>query len=347
MFTRPLTILTLMIAFSSGAAHAGDGHGSELVLNQHYLEALAEGPSLDLQNETEVFAFVFENLPFEVQVYPTENYYYFSFMQDGLEIDGNIRLDALDRDQGIVHFAYYSGYTEWNEDLVSAYQQLTTADGVAVTKIDRFVYDVSYGGQSVRFRLNNLTHVQPEADILAEGEEYIGPVYDESGLSFYLVYNRPQRLFHYVLNDEISAPEIYAPSRISQNIEIGQRTGFAMISDPHLNRRILVGVYTGSSILNNYFDGPFDQLPDNFIEGDTFKEILEHAYPVIAGQIDRFGNTDNGASRLLITPYIYYASQQDLLPVVDCVAENSDNADSYYRCLSYGQPDYNQLATED
>ena len=33
-------------------------------------------------------------LPERVKVYPTENYYYFGFLHDGIRYAGNIRLDA-------------------------------------------------------------------------------------------------------------------------------------------------------------------------------------------------------------------------------------------------------------
>ena len=39
-----------------------------------------------------VFAAVLKNLPERVQVYPTENYFYFRFTQNGVVYVGNIRL---------------------------------------------------------------------------------------------------------------------------------------------------------------------------------------------------------------------------------------------------------------
>ena len=36
--------------------------------------------------------------------------------------------------------------------------------------------------------------------------------------------------------------------------------------------------YTNSEV-NNYFDGPFDQLPDNFMEGEAFREMLLKVEP--------------------------------------------------------------------
>jgi len=287
-----------------------------LHLNQHYLEELNTPSGLDLGKRLDVFRFVFTSLDDEVRVYPTENYFYFSFFHNGLEIAGNIRLDALDRDDGIVHFAYFMKYNRWNEDLISEYRKLTRADGVEVERRAPLVYALRAFGREVVFRLH------------------------DSGLAFYLVYDRSLRLFHYILNIEVSAAEIYLKSRMSDDILIGQRTGFAVIEDRMRERRILIGIYGGNSLVNNYFDGPFDQLPDNFIEGDSFREILEHAFPDVRGEIDRFGNSNGGDSRLLVTPYIHYHNQAQLAEIASCAQAAGDDRGTYYRCFNTGQPQY-------
>jgi hypothetical protein len=41
--------------------------------------------------------------------------------------------------------------------------------------------------------------------------------------------------------------------------------------------------------LNTYFDGAFDQLPDNFIEGETVRKAILQVSPGIKGWMDRFG----------------------------------------------------------
>ena len=237
--------------------------------NQDYLEEVARTRDIEMQDVMSVFAFVFGGLRNEVTVYPTENYFYFSFFHDGIEFAGNMRLDALDRDQGVLHFAYFTAYNRWNEELVSQYRQLTAKDGVEVQKVDDLVYLVTHGGKSVTFKLNDLRHVRPPAGALSADETYIGPVYDEAGIPLYLVYNKALKIFHYVLNESGPVAEVYTPSRVSDRILIGHRTGFAFYVDRFRKRKILIGVHQGNSLVNNYFDGPFDQLPDNFIEGET------------------------------------------------------------------------------
>ena len=57
---------------------------------------------------------------------------------------------------------------------------------------------------------------------------------------------------------------------------------------------------------NNYFDGPFDQLPDNFIEGETLRDAILNVRPQLKGQIDRFGSAPDGSIRFMIGPYLPY-----------------------------------------
>ena len=51
-----------------------------------------------------------------MKVYPTENYYYFGFMHNGIRYAGNIRLDASNRDDGKVIFAYFEDTAQWYDD---------------------------------------------------------------------------------------------------------------------------------------------------------------------------------------------------------------------------------------
>ena len=58
--------------------------------------------------------------------------------------------------------------------------------------------------------------------------------------------------------------------------------------------------------MNNYFDGPFDQLPDNFIEGETLRNAILEIDPKLKGKIDRFGGSPDGEIRYMIAPYKLY-----------------------------------------
>ena len=59
--------------------------------------------------------------------------------------------------------------------------------------------------------------------------------------------------------------------------------------DPRFRSLSVVGVFEGNSRVNNAYDGPFDQLPDNFIEGDDLLKAILEVAPSLKGTIDRFG----------------------------------------------------------
>ena len=107
----------------------------------------------------------------------------------------------------------------------------------------------------------------------------------------------------------------------SAPIQIGKRTGFAFY--PFDGRKILVGVDERQSRLNTYLDGPFDQLPENFIEGEALREAILAADPSVKGKIDRLGNFADGLGRYLIHPYLLYRQAGDLAVFARCVTSKA------------------------
>ena len=63
--------------------------------------------SLAIDDPKAVFAYVLGSLRERVQVYPTENYYYFRFSHNGVPYVGNIRLSAADR-RSIIEILRYT-----------------------------------------------------------------------------------------------------------------------------------------------------------------------------------------------------------------------------------------------
>ena len=141
--------------------------------------------TLAIDDPVAVFAYVLGQLPERVQVYPTENYYYFRFIHNGVPYAGNIRLAAANRDQGEVNFSYNEQPADWNEDPPNRHAALGAAQGVTVEKLAPLVYRIalsqSLGGKSVTFALNDLSQVKPPAGFLAADETFIGPSFDEFG----------------------------------------------------------------------------------------------------------------------------------------------------------------------
>jgi hypothetical protein len=267
-----------------------------------------------------------------VKVYPTENYYYFGFMHNGIRYAGNIRLDASNRDDGKADFAYFEDAAQWYDDVPVKHLLLDASRGVTVEKVETLVYRVSYRGKSVVFALNDLSHVKPPAGALGSDETFIGPIFDESAIRFFLVFNGKLKIFHYLLDETEAVAERFFSPKKTDRILVGKRTGFAFYRDHRLNRKILIGAFEGNMRANNYFDGPFDQLPDNFIEGEALREAILKVRPQLKGAIDRFGGAPDGSIRFMIGPYLPYQAITDLEPIHVCAVRKQKQPD-YYRCF--------------
>jgi hypothetical protein len=304
-----------------------------LYFHENYVEDATRVTELPIKDTVAMFEWVLGNLKERVKVYPTENYYYFYFIYNGTRYAGNIRLDASDRDRGKVHFAYYEDLAEWKDEEPVNHMALDKKQGVTVEKVDRLTYRVSYKDKAVVFELNDLAKVVPPASILGPDEKYLGPVFDDSAVRFFLVYNTRLKIFHYLLDETITPSDVFFPAKSTDRILIGRRTGFAFYRDVRLDRKILIGVFEGNARVNNYFDGPFDQLPDNFLEGDTLRRIILQIEPGLAGQIDRFGGSPDGSSRFLIAPYLHYREVEELDVFHQCATSKDITPDIYYACF--------------
>jgi hypothetical protein len=304
-----------------------------LQTNQEYIEELYRDLKAPVGDKKEMLAFVLKTLPDRVKVYPTENYFYFSFYSGGVRYAGNIRLDASDRDKGKLHFAYFIDNVAWKPEQAVNYATMDIVDGVKVDKIERFLYRVTLNERSVLFELNDLSSVRPPENILDSDERFIGPVFDESGLRFFLVYNSKLKLFHYILDETVPVPDDLHRIKATDRILLGTRTGFAYYRDLKRERKILIGVYEGNTLSNNYFDGPFDQLPDNFIEGDDLLKAILEVAPNLKGTIDRFGGSFDGSERFLIAPYMTYRREEDLYAVHRCANGPQGKGARYYECF--------------
>jgi hypothetical protein len=308
-----------------------------LYTNQSAAEEAMSSSTLAVGDSMAVFAFVLGSLPDRVKVYPTENYYYFYFYDRHVRYAGNIRLDVVDRDEGKLHFAYYEDLAEWKEQDTLQYAVLDRTQDVVVEKTAPLGYRVSYGGKSVVFELNDLSKVKPPPGALAPDEVFLGPIFDESAIRFFLVFDRKLKLFHYILDETVEVADQFLDSAGTDRIVIGKRTGFAFYRDVRINRKILIGVFEGNSRVNNYFDGPFDQLPDNFLEGDTLLDAILTVEPKLAGQVDRLGIWPGGAERFLIAPYRHYRYDDDLLIFHTCATSKRIPAANYYACFVYDE----------
>ncbi|MCC2110400.1 MAG: hypothetical protein KDJ16_00020 [Hyphomicrobiales bacterium] len=306
-----------------------------LTTNEDYIGKITTPFDVDTGDLMTMFRIVFASLAPKIKVYPTENYYYFKIERGGNRFAGNLRLDALDRDRGVLHFAYFRDYAPWRVDDNLQHRGFTAADGVTVEKTDDLVYAVTFEGRRVIFELNDLRDVRPPEGAVGDNETYIGPIFDESGIRFFLVFNRAANVFHYLLDETVPVPENLRISDISDRIVVGQRTGFAFYEDRLRRRRILIGVHGANTDVNNWFDGPFDQLPDNFLEGDALRDAIIAVAPALADTIDRYGNYDKeGTERFFIAPYLHWRYEEDLAVFAECARDRSLDEASYYGCFA-------------
>jgi hypothetical protein len=322
------------LASAITGASAQSANLPQLQTHQSYMEDVIRRTTLDVTDPMAVFAFVLNSLPDRVKVYPTENYYYFKFNHNGIEYAGNIRLDASDRDQGKVQFAYYEQTSGWVDDTPGDFRVLDQSSGVKLEKLERFLYRLSYKDKSVLFELNDLSQVRPPATALAPKEEFIGPIFDDSGIRFFLIYNAAVNNFIYILDETVKVADDFTPSPSSDRILIGKRTGFVYYRDHRLERKILIGAYEENVRVNNYFDGPFDQLPDNFIEGDTLRNAILKVQPNLKGKIDRFGGRPDGEYRYSISTYKIYSEIHEFDSIDRCaVRKHAGSEAAYYACF--------------
>lgn len=329
-FILALTFLLGLTGLFTGLARAEDP--PPLQTNQAYVEEVMSKSALDVNDVMSVFGYVMAKLPERVKVYPTENYYYFWFIHNGIRYAGNIRLDASDRDDGKVIFAYFEDTSVWYEEADVKHKILDASDGVKLEKLEDLVYKLTYRDKSVTFALNDLRGVKPPAGALGPDEVFLGPIFDESAIQFYLVFNKKLKIFHYVLNEAAPVPDQFFSPKGKKRISIGKRTGFAFYDDHHLKRKIMIGAHEFNMRSNNYFDGPFDQLPDNFQQGDELRQAILMVRPQLKGSIDRFGGAPDGSIRYNIGPYLPYYEVKDLDPI-DACAMKKQNKPDYYRCF--------------
>jgi hypothetical protein len=83
---------------------------------------------------------------------------------------------------------------------------------------------------------------------------------------------------------------------------------------------------------NNYFDGPFDQLGENFIEGDALRQAILAVAPDLTGHIDRLGRSADGPQRYMIAPYLHYGQQRDLAVFHACASRHASSP-RYHACF--------------
>ncbi len=317
-------IATLIVGsyalFSSMHGATVKAQAVSLFTNNSFIDGLYL--DADLNDPKGVFRLVFNSLPREVTVYPSENYYYFQMQIHGRILFGSIGLLAHKIDQGIVQF----GYAEKPEQrtrqkyfrMAGNSYVMTPNDSMTVKRINNWRYEVSYDNRTVAFNFHRDSVITPKKAKLTPDEVCVGPSFDESGLRFFLIFNNKTRNLFWIINEDGFTPEEFKPAFPGSTILIGDRTEFAFYNDSINNRKIMVGVNGENVLHNNWYDGPFDQMPDNYVKEGVVRveQYLNAHYHYPAGQIDKYGHlTGKESARTPVAPYMVYFKTDDLRPI--------------------------------
>ena len=292
----------------------GLGQDSYLLLNQNLTEGLYYG-DLNLEDVDEVFWHIFSRLPDEVTVYPSENYFYFILNIQGKQMWGNIRLPAGRRERGVLSFAYFEfiEFTSFPSRGLSRAKFYTKGDGLIIDEIDPLTWRVNFGEKSVVFNHHPLIQEPPNLFPLKDDEVFVQRTFDESGYQFFLIFNTARNYFFWVLNEEEIVPDTLEP--VGDHLVVGSRSGFAfLVDDAQAGRKILASIRRLSVTRNDYFDGPFDQLADNYVDVTEVAKYMVLANPALEGRIDKYGYyTDTERPlRVALSAYGGYYTTADL-----------------------------------
>jgi len=275
-----------------------------------------------------MFSYLFKRLPYYAIVHPTEHYYYYLFPIEGKNISGNLRLVEIDN--GRISMGYFDANDARGQ---SQHKMFTVGDGLIIEKKSDYLYKLTYEGKTVRFRISALAEEKPKHLQIHPEEEFIASVRDESGIIFYMFFNHNVSDFYYVLNEERPVTEVLINN--GDNIYLGERTGFAYYFDEEFNRKILFGISVDNIYNNNYYDGPFDQVPP-FLD---LKDKIYKAYPYtqFGSGVDTYGNfLDRDGVRVSISPYKNYYIADELHKLVSDCTQFSDNS-AVWGCLTYDE----------
>lgn len=315
-----------------------------ITFNDDYVRDPAGGPTarnlvlpddFDLNDPVRVFDAVFGSLPSRVQVYPTENYFYWSIRIGPRTFRGNLNLSVRARDRGLLPF-YFSELADVSSGGQPRRFQIVGGGtlGAAILTLRRdpqnpLRYSLTRGSRTVTFDLHNLTQKAPPQGVLRPGEVFVERTFDESGLRFLLAFQPSSQTraatFTWILDPGPWDAPFTAPTPAEFRELPGApgnflhvRTGFVFAAETRslasARRLVLIAVSSDHVARNSWFDGPGDQLADNF-DPVPLKPLLLDAFPELAAdRIDSFGffTDSSGTERVGLYPYHGYRDESDL-----------------------------------
>jgi hypothetical protein len=319
------------VAMKTGHSAAQDRH---FAFGEVMVEQLQIGTRNDACDYAQVLPQLLTQSGPRADVYPSENYYYFSFARAGSLFKGSIRLSSDRRDAGGIDYVCYESNRSWMlaGDRIRVYRQLSLADGVAVSRLSAHAYRVQYGNAATTFILHQLDHTSPGTP-LRPGETRVGRILDDSGAAFELIFNSEINNFYFVLDTDSGSPDQFF--QVAANADVSDRTGFVYYHNPSSERRTLVAVNQGESLLNTAFDGPFDHLPENDFAEIDFWNYVYKVYPAMRGMHTPGGTVSGDGMIFSLAPYRLYDKVDDLGFIEACVQRHHVE-DARVACMIWG-----------
>ena len=135
--------------------------------------------------------------------------------------------------------------------------------------------------------------------------------------STYLLFN--QKVLEGLSVDTLDLSDVPLPDNLTpleDDLLVGRKSGFAFwVDEAHDNRKVLMAISGESNTRNDYYDGPFDQLTDNYVDVTNVSEYMIRWAPSLRDRIDKYGYFTNRdrPSRVSISPYYFYFSDEALM----------------------------------
>ena len=294
---------------------------TRFVLNETSIEDLNAGNRDGICRPENTLPALLRQIGAQAYIYPSENYYYFTFYRAGMMLSGSLRLASDRRDKGIADYVCYETNRPWasGTNTVRVQEHLGADDKFRLQKLRNDTYLVSYGGYQTRFFLHQLDHQTPGSQLMSD-EIRVGRLLDESGAAFELIFNRKLKDFYFLLDIPLSAPDDLI--ELTPNTHISRLTGFVYYRQPAVARYVLVAVNRHESQMNSALDGPGDQLPENDYDTINFWEYVHQAYPDIEGRHSPGGTmtspTDVAGMIFAISSYRLYDNPENLSFIDTC-----------------------------
>lgn len=307
-------------------------------LGETLIEDLKSGSREEACSPEKTLPELLRHIGAEADIYPSENYYYFSFYRAGSLFSGSLRLASDRRDKGIADYVCYEAYRPWSSEsgAIRVQEHLGASDGLQLTKQSDRVYLISYGGHQTRFSLHELDHQTPGSQLMP-GETRVGRLFDESGAAFELIFNSTLNHFYFLLDIPLSAPDDL--TKLSAYTSISRRTGFVYYYQLDVSRYVLVAVNRHENVTNTAFDGPGDQLPENDYGSINFWDYVYRAYPDMEGRHTIGGTIKSPADArgmiFAIMPYRLYDYPENLGFIENCIESRAAETDRI-SCMIWG-----------